>query len=64
MWVHNFAENNTLSAFSENVSESINILQSETEMITDWFKKNQMAVNPDKFQVIIIDKKDITQMRT
>ena len=64
MWAHNFAENNTLSAFSENVSESINILQSETEMITDWFKKNQMTVNPDKFQVIIIDKKDITQMRT
>ena len=26
-------------------------------MITDWFKKNQMIVNPDKFQVIIIDKK-------
>ena len=26
-------------------------------MITDWFKKKQMIVNPDKFQVIIIDKK-------
>ena len=26
-------------------------------MITDRFKKNQTIVNPDKFQVIIIDKK-------
>ena len=26
-------------------------------MITDCFKKKQMIVNPDKFQVIIIDKK-------
>ena len=27
-------------------------------MITDWFKKKKkMIVNPDKFQVIIIDKK-------
>ena len=26
-------------------------------MITDWLKKKQMIVNPDKFQVIIIDKK-------
>ena len=32
-------------------------MQSESEVITDWFKKNQMIVNPDKFQVIIIDKK-------
>ena len=26
-------------------------------MITDWFKKNQMIVNPDNVQVIMIDKK-------
>ena len=55
--VHNFADDNTLSAFAENVSKSINVLQSESEVITDWFKKNQMIVNPDKSQVIIIDKK-------
>ena len=55
--IHNFADDNTLSAFAENVSKLINILQSESEVITDWFKKNQMIVNPDKFQVIIIDKK-------
>ena len=55
--VRNFADQNTLSAFAENVSKLINILQSESEVITDWFKKNQMTVNPDKFQVIIKDKK-------
>ena len=55
--IHNFADDNTLSAFAENVSKLINILQSESEVITDWFKENQMIVNPDKFQVIIIDKK-------
>ena len=55
--VHNFADDNTLSAFAENVSKLINILQSESEVITDWFKKNQMIVNPDNVQVIMIDKK-------
>ena len=55
--VHNFADDNTLSAFAENISKLINIFQSESEVITDWFKKNQTIVNPDKFQVIIIDKK-------
>ena len=55
--VHNFADDNTLSAFAENVSKLINILQSESEVINDWLKENQMMVNPDKFHVIIIDKK-------
>ena len=55
--VHNFADDNTLSAFAENISKLINILLIESEVITDWFKKNQTIVNPDKFQVIIIDKK-------
>ena len=62
--VHNFTDDNRLSAFAENVSELINILQGESEVITDWFKENQMIVNPEKFRVIIIDKKEITQMRT
>ena len=55
--VHIFADDKRLSAFAENVSELINILQSKSEVITDWFQKNEMIVNPDKFQVIIIDKK-------
>ena len=57
MLVHNFADDNTLSAFAENASKLINILQSKSKMITDRFKQSQMRVNPDKFQVIIIDKK-------
>ena len=48
---------NTLPAFAKTVSKLIKVLQSESEVITDWFKKNHMIVNPDKFQVIIIDKK-------
>ena len=55
--VHNFIDDNTLSAFAENVSKFLNLLQRKSEVITDWFKKNQMIVNPDKFQVVIIDKK-------
>ena len=55
--VHNFADDDTLSAFTENVSKLINILQSESEVINDWFQKNQMIVNPGKFQVIITNKK-------
>ena len=34
-------------------------MQGESEVITDWLKKNQMIVNLDKFRVIIIDKKKV-----
>ena len=32
-------------------------MQSEYEVITDWFKKNQIIVDPVNFQVIIINKR-------
>ena len=43
--LYNFADDNTL------------ILESESEIVIDWFKKNKMVVNPDKFQAIILDKR-------
>ena len=57
MLVHNFANDNTLSSFAEDVSKLVSILQSESEVIIDWFKKNQLIVNPNKFKVITIDQK-------
>ena len=38
------------------MSQVIKDLQSEASKATDWFKMNNMIVNPDKFQAIIIDK--------
>ena len=45
--LHNFAYDNTLSAFAKAILELIDILQSGSEIVTDWFKKNKMIVNPD-----------------
>ena len=55
--LYNFADGNTLSAFATTVSELIKILESESEIVIDWFKINKMVVNPDKFQAIILDKR-------
>ena len=38
--VHNFADDNTLPPFVETVSKLINILKIESELINEWFKKN------------------------
>ena len=53
--LHNFADDNALSAFATTVSELIKI-ESESEVVMDWFKINTMVVNPDRFQAIILDK--------
>ena len=51
--LHNFADDNTLSAFAETILKLIYILQSGSEIVIDWFKNNKMIVNPDKFQAIL-----------
>ena len=55
--LHNIADDNTLSAFAKTILELIDILQSGSEIVIDWFKNNKMMVNPDKFQAILLDKR-------
>ena len=57
--MHNFADDNTLSAWEETVSKLIETLKSESNTAIDWFTKNEMIINPDKFQPIILDKKKL-----
>ena len=54
--MHNFADDNSLSAAAKAVTELKNTLQSESDVIINWFKDNKMIVNPEKFQAIILDK--------
>ena len=46
-----------LSAWGETVSKLIETLESESNIAIDWLTKNEMIINPDKFQAIILDKK-------
>ena len=54
---HNVADDNTLSAWEETVSKLIDKLEWESNIAIDWFTKNEMIINPDKFQAIIVDRK-------
>ena len=56
--VHNFADDNSLSAFGSNIKNLKLILESESKAAISWFQSNKMIVNPGKFQGIIIDKKN------
>ena len=54
--VHNFADDNTLCRFAKTLGGLVTILQSECETAINWLHNNKMIVNPDKFQVILLDK--------
>ena len=58
--LHNFADDNTISCSSETLRDLITNLEIESNKTTEWFKVNNMIVNPDKFQSIIIDRKGKT----
>lgn len=56
--MYNFSDDNTLSASAKTAVNLKNTLQSESEVIINWFKNNKMRVNPEKFQAIISDKQN------
>ena len=56
--VHNFADDNTLSSFVRTVKNLVSILESESNCAINWFKDNSMIVSPDKFQAILLNKRN------
>ena len=54
--VHNFGDDNTLSCFVKTVKDLINVLKEESDVAINWFSRNEMIVNLDKFKSIILTK--------
>ena len=54
--LHNFADDNTVSAVSETIPELINSLTLKSNLAINCFQTNSMIVNPDKFKAIILTK--------
>ena len=52
----NFADDNTISAAEKTIKNLISTLEEESQAAIEWFKMNDMIVNPGKFQAIIIKK--------
>ena len=55
--LYNYADDNTLSFASPNFEQLINVLETESNILIDWFTFNCMKANPEKFQAIAIGKK-------
>ena len=52
----NFADDNTIYTDCAEIETLLNILEKESETAINWFKENEMIVNPDKFQALILGK--------
>ena len=50
----NFADDNTLSVCGATLPNVLRRIDSELEIVLDWFIENGMVANPDKFQVIVL----------
>ena len=55
--LYNYADDNTLSYSSTNYDDLITVLESESNILIDWFYFNCMQANPEKFQAIAVGKK-------
>ena len=56
--LHNFADDNIISCVSSLLNDLISELEKEGNIATQWFRDNSMIVNTEKFQVIIIVRKN------
>ena len=58
--IYNFADDSSLSAAAKTVTKLRNTLHSESEVIINSFKNNEMIVNSEISQAIILDKQKMT----
>ena len=58
--LRNYADDNTLSAYSSDLNSLIDILTEESQTTLNWLKANHMIVNPKKFQAMLVSKRKNT----
>ena len=53
----NYADDNTLSFSHSDFATLVEILVRESKILIEWFFRNQMKTNPDKFQALAVGEK-------
>ena len=52
--LHNFADDNTVTAVAETIQDLIYSLDVKTGNAIEWMKDNDMIANPNKFKAIVL----------
>ena len=53
--LHNFADDSTIASEEDTIKDLTEKLERERKAAIDWFKNNEIQINPDKFQAIILN---------
>ena len=54
--IYNFTDDNIISIALKNRNTFLKALQNKSESVTNWFRNNNMIVNPGKFQLMLLQK--------
>jgi hypothetical protein len=55
--IYNYADDNTLSYSDTNINTVVKTLKNDSINLIDWFSKNLMKANPDKFQSLFLPER-------
>ena len=58
-----FADDNTIFACGNNIQEIVIKLENDLGLLLDWFSKNGMIANPEKFKIMFHGLKDERLLR-
>ena len=62
--IYNFADDNTISSISKEKQALLTTLEKNSENAIDWFRRNNMIVNPEKFQSMILQRSGSSDVHT
>ena len=53
---YNYADDNTIAVVGDSLSEVLERLEDTAKICLNWFSVNMMKANPEKFQLIVLDR--------
>ena len=62
--IYNFADDNTISSISKEKQALLTTLEKDSEKAIDWFRQNNMIINPEMFQSMILQRSGNSDMHT
>ena len=58
--IANYADDTTIYTSDDNITNLLYLLATETTVVLNWFRKNEMKSNDDKCHLIVVNKENIS----
>ena len=55
-----YADDTTVYATDESITDLLKLLETETSVVLNWFRINEMKSNDDKCHLIVANKNDVS----